>query len=363
MRLAAASLFFSLVSLQAQTGANILLIVNRSSPDSKSIGEYYAKRRAVPTRNHCFLEVSPDETISRVVFDAKIAGPVRDCLQIRGLSESILYLVTTLGVPLRIDGNGGRNGDYAAVDSELTLLYSQMKGANYALPGPLRNPFFQAVDATFEHTRFPIYLVTRLAAYDRAGVFRMIDQSLQASNRGKIVIDMLERDQTPGNSWLEAAAKSLPADRVLLDRTPSVLEGIQDVIAYASWGSNDPSRGSRRFLKFRWLPGSIMTEYVSTNARTFQRPPADWVLGSSWTDTKQHFVGSPQSLTADYLQEGATGASGHVYEPYLTFTPRPDLLLPAYLKGRNLAESYYLSIPALSWQNVVIGDPLCRLRR
>jgi uncharacterized protein (TIGR03790 family) len=230
------------------------------------------------------------------------------------------------------------------------------------LPGPLRNPFFQAVDAKFEHSRFPMYLVTRLAAYDRAGVFRMIDQSLQASNRGKIVIDMLERDQTPGNSWLEAAAKALPAERVLLDRTPSVLEGIQDVIAYASWGSNDPNRGPRRNLKFRWLPGSILTEYVSTNGRTFQRPPAGWVLGTSWTDAKQHFVGSPQSLAADYLEEGVTGASGHVYEPYLTFTPRPDLLLPAYLvKGRNLAEAYYVSIPGLSWQNIVIGDPLCRV--
>ena len=43
------------------------------------------------------------------------------------------------------------------------------------------------------------------------------------------------------------------------------------------------------------------------------------------------------------------------------FTPRPDLLLPAYYSGRNLAESFYLSIPALSWQNVVIGDPLMSL--
>ena len=70
---------------------------------------------------------------------------------------------------------------------------------------------------------------------------------------------------------------------------------------------------------------------------------------------------SPQTLSADYIHEGATGASGHVYEPYLTMTPRPDLLLPAYYRGRNLAESYYLSIPRLSWQNIVIGDPLCSL--
>ena len=66
-------------------------------------------------------------------------------------------------------------------------------------------------------------------------------------------------------------------------------------------------------------------------------------------------------MTADYILEGATGASGHTYEPYLPFTPRPDLLLPSYYNGRNLAQSYYLSIRALSWQNIVVGDPLCAI--
>jgi hypothetical protein len=34
---------------------------------------------------------------------------------------------------------------------------------------------------------------------------------------------------------------------------------------------------------------------------------------------------------------------------------------PLTTQGRNLAESYYLVIPALSWQNIVLGDPLCSL--
>jgi len=37
---------------------------------------------------------------------------------------------------------------------------------------------------------------------------------------------------------------------------------------------------------------------------------------------------------------------------------RPDILFPAYLAGFNLAEAFYLSTPALSWQTVIIGDPL-----
>ena len=107
-----------------------------------------------------------------------------------------------------------------------------------------------------------------------------------------------------------------------------------------------------------------MTEYVSTNGRTFVRPPDNWELGATWKaiDMPKWYAGAPQSLTGDYIQEGASGASGHVYEPYLHLCPRPDILLPAYYSGRTLAESYYMAIPGLSWQNIVVGDPLCRLR-
>ena len=48
--------------------------------------------------------------------------------------------------------------------------------------------------------------------------------------------------------------------------------GEKQVIAYASWGSNDPNR-KQRHLGFEWLPGAIATEYVSTNGRTFAKPP------------------------------------------------------------------------------------------
>ena len=39
----------------------------------------------------------------------------------------------------------------------------------------------------------------------------------------------------------------------------------------------------------------------------------------------------------------------------------PDLpiLFPAYLSGMILAAAFYLTMPSLSWQNIVVGDPLC----
>jgi uncharacterized protein (TIGR03790 family) len=188
----------------------------------------------------------------------------------------------------------------------------------------------------------------------------MIDPTIAARNQGRVVVDLRSSDDTGGDQALADAAIFLPDDRVLLDQTPKVVHGVKDVIGYASWGSNDPARRQRR-TGFQWLPGAVVLEFVSTDARTLERPPADWQLGT-WKNPATWFAESPQSLSADYLDEGATAAAGHVDEPYLHNSARPDYFFTAYLKGRTLAESYYLSIPSLSWQNVMFGDPLCQLR-
>jgi uncharacterized protein (TIGR03790 family) len=245
------------------------------------------------------------------------------------------------------------------VDSELALLYAKMTGAKFSRVGGVPNPFFMQRDAPVEHPRFPIYLVTRLAAWDVGEVKAMIDRSLAAHNTGKFVIDT-RGGKTEGDDWLRTAATLLPKARVTLDDTENVLYGQRDVIGYASWGSNDPARG-RRWLGYRWLPGAIATEFVSTNARTFKRPPETWTFGSAWDDPAHMFGISAQGLSADYIHEGASGASGNAYEPMLRGCARPDYLLPAYFKGRTLAESYYVALPFLSWQGVILGDPLCSL--
>lgn len=347
----------------AQKPENVLVVANRASAVSKSIAEYYARKRSVPQGNICYIDTTPAEHIPRSVYLQQIAGPVASCLRSRGLVEKVLYIVTTLGVPLGVQGNDGPQGDAASVDSELTLLYSLIKGQQVNYAGAVPNPFFRQQGAPFTHERFPIYLVTRLAAYDFATVRAMIDRALIATNRGTVVLDMHSGSDAAGESWLRDAAIRLPTGRVRLEETSTPLYRQSNVIGYGAWGSNDKSR-KERFVHFQWLPGAIASDYVSTNGRTFERPPEGWNL-STWADKDQPkwFKGSPQSLAADYLMEGATGASGHVYEPYLNYCPRPDVLFPAYVRdGRNLAESFYLAIQGLSWRNIVLGDPLCRLR-
>ncbi|HUP05182.1 MAG TPA: TIGR03790 family protein [Bryobacteraceae bacterium] len=352
-------LLASAVALQAQTGRQVLLVVNGSDPVSRQLGDYYRQRRAVPPSNVCVLQTHTGEEIDWQTYVVQVERPVEACLQKNGLRDQILYIALTMGVPLKIQGSGEKwTAEYGSVDSELALLYGKMLGDKFGRAGPVPNPFFMQRDAPFQHPRFRIYLVTRLAAYDLAGAKAMIDRSLAARNRGKFVIDW-NGTNGPGNEWLATAAMLLPRDRVVQDSTPKVLYGQKDVIGYASWGSNDGNR-KQRWTGFEWLPGAIATEYVSTNARTLKRPPDSWNI-TSYEDRAHFFAESPQSMSLDYIQEGASGVSGNTYEPFLTGCARPDYLLPAYYEGRNLAESYYQAIPFLSWQGVVIGDPLCSL--
>ena len=338
---------------------NVLVVVNQRSAISRTTGEYYVRRRHIPLDHVCRINTAPDDAIARDVYDKQIAAPIAAFLNRNRLADSILYIVTTAGVPLRVEGPGDALlTQTASVDSELAMLYSDMRSGPHRLPGPLPNPFFNA-KIEFRHPAFPMYLVTRLAGYDFADIRGLVDRALAARNTGVFVIDLKGNDDAVGDDWLRTASLRLPKDRVVFDESERVLSGVQNVIGYAGWGSNDPNRKAR-VLGIGWLPGAIMTEYVSTNARTFTIPPKEWTIGT-WENRATWFNGSPQSMTADYIHEGVTGASGHVWEPYLQFTPRPDLLLPAYYEGLDLAQSYYRAIPALSWQNIVIGDPLCSL--
>jgi uncharacterized protein (TIGR03790 family) len=354
------SLVFTALALRAQSGDQVLLVINGRDPVSRQIGDYYRPRRSIPATNVCYLDTTPQEEVPWDVYLRQIEDPVAACLRHGSLVEKVLYVALAMSVPLKVAGSSsGLASEHASVDSELALLYGKLHGSAFGRAGAVPNPFFMKRDEPFRHPRFPIYLVARLAAYDLAEAKLMIDRSLAAGNRGKFVIDLSNSGDQNGNGWLRTAGILLPRDRLVIDETPRVLYDLHDVIGYAAWGSNDENR-RRRALGFQWLPGAVAMEFVSTDARTLQRPPDDWTF-QGWAAKQHLFGGSSQSLSADYIHQGATAVTGNTYEPFLAGCARPDYLLPAYFDGRTLAESYYLSIPWLSWQGVLLGDPLCRL--
>ncbi len=162
-RLLILALLATCVHGQTAGPANVLVVVNDTSSLSRSIGEYYVRRRAIPLKNVCRIQAPTEEVVSRQDYDRSIAAGVVACLRREQLTEQVLYIVTTQGVPLRVEGTEGIGGTMAAVDSELSLLYLDMRtGKPHNVNGSLNNPYFRSA-ARFSHPEVPIYLVTRLA--------------------------------------------------------------------------------------------------------------------------------------------------------------------------------------------------------
>lgn len=346
----------------AQTPDNVLLVVNDNSPDSIRVAEHYASVRKIPGRNIAHIKTTTAENIARPDYIANVELPIATWLGKHLLQDQILYIVLTKGIPIRVDGTEGLSGTVASVDSELTLLYRKMLNITAPMVGRLDNPYYLgeqplAKARRFTRESFDLYLVTRLDGFTADDVMKLIDRGAHPAREGQIVLDqkatVVDRG---GDAWLAQAAARLavmpPGTHVALETTRAVATSTGPVLGYFSWGSNDPANQLRQ-VGLPFANGAIGGMFVSTDARTFKEPPATW---------KPAIAGSltgGQSLVGDLIREGITGVSGHVTEPFLDAIVRPQILFPAYVSGFNLAESFYLAMPFLSWQDLVIGDPLC----
>jgi hypothetical protein len=91
---------------------------------------------------------------------------------------------------------------------------------------------------------------------------------------------------------------------------------------------------------FRFPPGAIALHIHSFSASTLRTSNRGWA--------------------GPLVARGVTATVGNVFEPYLQFTHRPNLFLRALARGATLVDAAYFSLQVLSWQAIVIGDPLYR---
>jgi uncharacterized protein (TIGR03790 family) len=351
----------------AQDGSNVLLVVNTANAASAPIAARYVRTRGVPAEQVVRVTTATGDEIERGQYERQIERPIADWITSHDAQDRILYIVLIKGIPLRIAGTPGRQGTVASVDSELTLLYRRLVGARVLTTGPVGNSYFHGARSLseikpFNHADHDLYLVSRLDGFTEQDVNGLISRGASPVRTGSFLLDGTG-PATAGVTakWLQATADALVAGgfqgRVGLDTTPAAAPLRKNVLGYVSGGSNDPSLNRRR-LGIGFAPGALATLLVSTDARTVSEPPDTWQPGSS-VEREALFRGSSQSLAADLIRDGVTGASGYVAEPFLAGTVRPDILFPAYVEGANLVEAFYLAMPSLSWQNVVFGDPLC----
>ncbi len=60
------------------------------------------------------------------------------------------------------------------------------------------------------------------------------------------------------------------------------------------------------------------------------------------------------------MRRGAAVTIGPVREPYVTAFPHGNVFVEGLLQGLTVADSYWISLPHVSWAMVLLGDPLYR---
>jgi uncharacterized protein (TIGR03790 family) len=372
MRLLALMLCFSgvLRALPAAPDpASVAVLYNSTSEDSKALAEFYAKARGIPADNLVGLELPEVEEISRKDFDDKLRNRLireydRREWWTRGRDQEgklvptqskIRILVCMRGVPSRIAGTGpvvspppGKqpftDTTQAAVDSELALLGV----GGLAVEAMLTNPYFKQ-EKTVAEARLPMTLVGRIDGPTKEICARMIKDAIETEQTGlwgMSVIDLSHKypEQQEGDPAMEKVAKAhrdtgIP---VIIDRFPDTLPTNYPLpetalyFGWYDWNVNGPFTNPN----FKFKKGAVAVHLHSFSATQLRDPTKNWC--------------------APLLARGAAATLGNVYEPYLSLTHNFDIFNARLMAGYTLVEAAYMSVPVLSWQNVVIGDPLYR---
>lgn len=271
--------------------SDVAVIINNRSTESRTIGYAFAVARNIPPERVLLLtnESTPTaETINPEQFDDYFAAPILEMLQQRNLTE-LNVLVTTMGVPLRV--NGGTNAR-AAFDSEIALIGGPLSAyihANWWIDSDY-GPAADNEMEKFSRADQGYYLVTRLTGYDVETALALIEKANNSlGQRGLSVLDLATNRNGSGykywNDYLYTTDSNLNAMGlpVHFNQNSTFITDMDDVMMYASWGSNDGSWNSN------YLPNSgFDTADVawSTGAENWQGVDPQLSPGEQWWWTR-----------------------------------------------------------------------------
>ena len=365
-------------------GNEVLVIYNAQMPASEAVARHYAQRRSVPDSQLLGLRLSDSGTISRADYVSGIQEPVRKYLVEKGLAEwvpdsssppqgrkatarnrlrlirsEIRYLLLCYGVPWYIPHDSSMRSETegipaqflrndASVDDELALL--PRLGFNDPI-ATSPNPVVGATNAAQIHPTNGVFMVTRLDGPTPEIARGLVDKALEAESRGlwgHAYIDL--RAITNGPYWwgdrmitnAAVAAKRLGFDTFVDNQPTSLGVGypLSQVALYIGWYDSGVTGPFYR-ASVEFLPGAFAYHLHSFSAANLRSASENWV--------------------GPLLARGATATMGCVAEPYLEFTPNPAMFLERWgYVGMTLGEAATAAHPVLSWQTVVVGDPLYR---
>ncbi|MAI09050.1 MAG: hypothetical protein CMA08_00485 [Euryarchaeota archaeon] len=273
------------------------VLINNNSEASRTIGWAFVAARNI-SEDRVFVfngsDVPTSETVNREAFQTHFEDPFRAMLLDRNTSDSLNYLVTTKGIPLRVSGGNHK----ASFDQEISLVggtYNQTIGEDWwdtHSYGPLSGGPMER----FNRDDQGFFLVTRLTGYTVETALGLIEKANQSlGERGMHVLDLAtNRNDTGYKFWnddLYVANTTLNQTHgidVLFDETSTFLTNLSNVMGYASWGSNDGA-WAENFLPNQ---GFETVDASTSSGRAFWEAsavsPGDGeAFGWSWSDVSR----------------------------------------------------------------------------
>lgn len=367
----------------ASTEANtVVVLYNTRAKHSQEVAEFYARQRGIPETNVIGLSCTSPAMISRSDYEKQVEGPLREQLEARGLVNfvtdiipakagqpgtvqyrlrdcRIRYLVLAYGMPYRIGNDTNRldtlpekvpahmrkNG--AALESDLMLLPSV---GRFPLMGPANNPFHAGTNASVMTPANGVFLVSRLDGPTPELAMGLVTKAIQAERDGlwgRAYFDLRglkEGQYKLGDDWINSAAMiaRTMGFETWVDSAPATFPvsfPLSEVAIYAGWYDGDVS-GPFTLPSVEFAPGAIAYHLHSFSAGNPRNANKNWV--------------------GPLIDRGATVTMGCVDEPYLQMTPNIGVFLARLAGGMNVAEAFLASLPVLSWQTILVGDPLYR---
>jgi uncharacterized protein (TIGR03790 family) len=370
----------------ANPGDEVVVIYNKSAPESKGVADHYAERRQVPATQVFGFSMPTNETISRAEYQNSLEKPLAKMLEAQKLwhigseivpatnntkskviwkvqRSKIRYVVLCYGVPYRISEDAGlkeeipeklqpelrRNG--AAVDSELALL--PMVEENHLLTGPRGNAFYTSTNSTWFHPTNGILMVTRLDGPSASIARGLVDKALEGEANGlcgRAYVDLRNAETNSpyyvGDEWMLGAAKICQYfggyDTVIDTNTTTFPADfpMSQIAFYCGWYDGNAS-GPFAQPNVEFMPGAFAYHLHSFSAFMLRDPTTHWV--------------------GPLLAKGAAATMGSIDEPYLPGTPDISVFAARWIAlGFTFGEAAYACQQTLSWQTTVIGDPLYR---
>lgn len=337
---------------------NVAVVANLAVPESMAVAEFYRTARGIPETNVCLVDTASAYAVSWATYRDEIEDPVAQCLQSRGISEQVLFIAVTWGVPAVISDVGEEvfGKRTKAVDGFLADPFGEL--ADDA------NPYYEATDRFSRENGYRGYLVTRLDGPSADVAFALVERAVGAELAPELPDGVGYFDLEPngdtaidreviagagewGNGLIRATFDAFEAAGwpVVLDEndaqfgTAPALTWCPEARWYLGWyqlyAYNDA---------FDWADGAVGFHIDSFSAVEYRRP-GSWAYGA--------------------LLAGVTATAGAVWEPYTNGILQGDIFLRSFvLDGVSVAEAAWRAIPRRQWMNVVFGDPLySRVRR